>query len=128
MNEELGEFFARTARPASNWKAGLMGWADMAVSRGTDLEACQPGTHSLLLEGARELKRAIAAPDDSGHEGARENIAILCTYVHANASCLHEHVIPAWETQAHSAAQDIERAALHILLAMDNDWGDLQSH
>ncbi len=128
MHEELLDFVARTARPAADWKASVIPWADFAVARAADLEGLRPGEHFYLLKGAQELRRAIEAPVESEHDESRGKIASLCAYLHANASCLHKNVIPEWETQAHRAAQDIVQAALRIIISMDHDYGDLSSY
>ena len=122
MTEDLLAFFERSARPARDLHADLRQWADLAATRAVDLEACRPGAHGLLVDCALELRDAIAA-GALPRDGGAQRVADLCAYLHASASAMHEDVIPAYETEAHTAAWDVDRAALEILSALKPELG-----
>ncbi len=95
----------------------LIAWADTALTQAQALQAWQPGEHDLLVQVAQLLRRAVEAPP--GGPGEVETIALLCGHLHASASHLHEHQIQPWDTEPYSAAWELGRAALQLLVAID---------
>jgi hypothetical protein len=121
----LAQFYERSTSAPVDWRAGFVAWAQIAVARAAELEACQPEEHEVLLKATRDLLLAVESRAQGSPEIARGRISILSGFVHASACCLQDRLIPEWETQAHEAARDLREATLSLLLALDDDYGDV---
>lgn len=124
MLEDMAAFFEATRRPPRDWKSGLEHWAEVAVAKVAELEACRPGQHGFLQDAAQSLRGHIRGPLGPLDEQCRGDVAILCGYIATAAFDLHTTRIPDWEAAACLAAQELDQAVVQILLTMQDDYGD----